>query len=135
MVTKTESVGHRGFVWNKRSFGQGLKRQRLAADMTLQRLASKSGVSASYLARVERGERHPSAIIVGKIAKSLGMDPVLLMNIAGLLRSVPEDELAAKCSLDPFTAAALSKEPVEIQRLAVSIIAIVKAAARSFKEA
>jgi predicted transcriptional regulator len=39
-----------------------LKRQRNRLGLTLRDLAGKSGVSISYVSRIEKGERYPSLI-------------------------------------------------------------------------
>lgn len=49
-----------------------LKNIRKEKEMTLDELASKSGVSSGYLCHLERGSRtHPSVEIMEKIAKAL----------------------------------------------------------------
>ena len=57
---------------NRNEFGKTLKQRRLLIPLTLRELAARSGVSASHLARVERGERFPSGHILRKLARPLG---------------------------------------------------------------
>ena len=52
--------------------GKMIKQQRVAADMTLWELADKTGVSASHLGRIERGERFPSGTVVRLVAEPFG---------------------------------------------------------------
>ena len=77
------------------NLGRILKQQRIAIPLTLQELATTSGVSSSHLGRIERGERFPSAHILRKIAKPLGFDEDELFTLAGFLSpqspSIAED--------------------------------------------
>jgi len=51
--------------------GRIIKQQRVMIPLTLEGLVTKSGVSASHLGRIERGDRFPSARILRKLAKPL----------------------------------------------------------------
>ncbi len=110
--------------------GKALKQRRLMLPLTLRELAARSGVSASHLARVERGDRFPSAHILRKIAKPLGLDESQLMTIAGYLSpessSETGEELGLYRKLDPYVAKVLSEEPIEIQRTVIAILSILK---------
>lgn len=111
-----------------------LKQQRLLVPLTLRELAARSGISASHLARVERGERFPSGHILRKIAKPLGLDASLLMTIAGYLpdsSSETSEEPRLYRQLDPYVAKVLSEEPIEIQRTVVALLTVVKTIAES----
>jgi transcriptional regulator with XRE-family HTH domain len=44
---------------DKKDLGKLLKQRRVMIPLTLQELARASGVSASHLGRIERGERFP----------------------------------------------------------------------------
>jgi len=116
--------------------GRILKQQRIAIPLTLQELASVSGVSASHLGRIERGERFPSAHILRRIAKPLGFDEDELFTLAGFLTphnaSVAEDRRPdyGQRRLDPYVAKMLAEEPVEIQRAVIGILSTVKLVAR-----
>ncbi len=111
--------------------GKTLKQQRLSLELTLRELAAKSGVSASHLGRVEKGERFPSGHILRKIAKPLDLDESLLMTIAGYL---PEpstetgEEYHSYRQLDPYVAKVLSEEPVHVQRTMVTLFIMLKQA-------
>ncbi|MBI4304276.1 MAG: helix-turn-helix transcriptional regulator [Chloroflexi bacterium] len=115
-----------------------IKQQRISLSLTLQDLAAKSGVSASHLGRVERGERFPSASILRKLANPLSFEEDELFTLAGYL--TPQSPVtdgnktgnAAK-RLDPYVARVLSQEPVEVQHAVLGILTILKSIARSMK--
>jgi transcriptional regulator with XRE-family HTH domain len=111
--------------------GKTLKQQRLSLELTLRELAAKSGVSASHLGRVERGDRFPSGHILRKIAKPLGLDASLLMTMAGYLpdsSSETGEEPGPYRRLDPYVAKVLSEESVHVQRTIVTLFTILKGA-------
>jgi len=79
--------------------------------LTLQELARGSGVSASHLCRIERGERYASAQTLRRIAKPLGCKESDLL-IWGNYLSPPDDETNVEDSiagLDPHVAKILSQ--------------------------
>jgi transcriptional regulator with XRE-family HTH domain len=96
------------------NLGEVIRQQRLMMALTLQELATKSGVSSSHLGRIERGERYPSARTLQKIAKPLGFEETLPSN---------------GVRVDPYVAAVLSQEPVNVQRAVVGILTILKSIA------
>jgi transcriptional regulator with XRE-family HTH domain len=96
------------------NLGEVIRQQRLMMALTLQELATKSGVSSSHLGRIERGERYPSARTLQKIAKPLGFE-----------ENLPSDGVR----VDPYVAAVLSQEPVNVQRAVVGILTILKSIA------
>ena len=114
-----------------------LKQQRIVVPLTLQQLAAMSGVSASHLGRIERGERFPSARILRKIAKPLGFDEDELFTLAGFLSpqtpSVANEGRPSYSArhLDPYVAKMLAEEPVEVQRAIIGILSILKSMAKS----
>jgi len=112
-----------------------LKQQRISLSLTLQELAGKSGVSASHLGRIERGERFPSAHILQKIAKPLAFEEDELFTLAGYLS--PQSPMVAEKTppygserLDPYVARVLAQEPVELQRAVIGILSILKSIAK-----
>ena len=111
--------------------GKMLRQRRLMAELTLLELAAKSGVSQSHLARIERGERFPSGKVLRKIAKPLELNESQLLIIAGYLSPQPSSGEYSLGQLDPYVAKVLSEEPVHIQRAVVSLLAVVKAIAKS----
>ena len=116
--------------------GKILKQQRVTVPLTLQNLAAVSGVSASHLGRIERGERFPSARILRKIAKPLGFNEDELFTLAGFLTpqttGVAEETPGyASRHLDPYVAKMLSEEPIEVQRAVIGILSLLKSVSRS----
>ena len=116
---------------NKNDLAKILRQRRVMIPLSLQELARASGVSPSHLARIERGERSPSARILSRIAKPLGFGDVELLALAGYLPPQPtaEPEMPSG-QLDPYVAAVLSQEPVEIQRTVVTILSVIKSMAK-----
>jgi len=119
------------------NLGKVIKQQRLMASLTLQQLASMSGVSASHLGRIERGERYPSASILRKIAQPLGYGEDELFTLAGYLS--PQTSRVAESRptgysggyLAPDVARMLAAEPVEVQHAVTGILSILKSIASS----
>jgi len=102
--------------------------------LTLQQLATVSGISPSHLGRVERGERFPSAHILRKIADPLGFGESELFALAGYLShqsSNMAEPLPAYSDkrLDPYVARCLAQEPLEVQRSVIGILTILKSIA------
>lgn len=121
---------------NKSHLGGILKQQRISLPLTLQKLASVSGVSASHLGRIERGERFPSAHILRKIARPLNFEEDELFTLAGYL--TPQSPMIAEERpgyggerVDPYVAKVLAQEPVEVQRAVIGILTILKSLAKS----
>ena len=119
--------------------GKIMKQQRISLSLTLQELAAKSGVSASHLGRIERGERFPSAHILQRIAKPLAFEEDELFTLAGYLS--PQAPMIAEKSptygserLDPYVARVLAQEPVEMQRAIIGILTILKSIARGMSK-
>lgn len=118
------------------NLGRILKQQRVTIPLTLQELAAASGVSASHLGRIERGERFPSAHILRKIAKPLGFDEDELFTLAGFLSprtsGIAEERTTSYTGhrLDPYVAKLLAEETVEVQRAVIGILALLKSIAR-----
>ena len=117
------------------NLGAILKQQRLMVPLTLQELATMTGISPSHLGRIERGERFPSAHILRKIAGPLGFDENELFTLAGYLSSPSPTIAEAEVSysgrrLDPYVSRVLAQEPVEVQRAVIGIISILKSIAK-----
>ena len=116
---------------DRNDLGKILKQRRLMIPLTLKELAARSGISSSYLGRIERGERFPSALILRKIAKPLGSSEDELFTLAGYLSPQPPTAVESEAGrLDPYVAAVLSQEPVEIQRAVVTILSVMKGMAK-----
>jgi len=116
--------------------GKVLRQQRASVPLTLGELSATSGVSPSHLGRIERGERFPSARILRKIAKPLGLEEDELFALAGYL-SPPSPSIAERTpdyeggQLDPYVARMLAREPVDVQRTVIGILSILKSIAGS----
>jgi transcriptional regulator with XRE-family HTH domain len=92
-----------------------------------------SGISSSHLGRIERGERFPSAHILRKIAKPLGLAEGELLTLAGYLSPQPSATVESETRLgrlDPYVAMVLSQEPVETQRAVITILTVLKSMAK-----
>jgi len=53
--------------------GRRLRELRAAADLSLDALAHKSGVSRSNISLIERGQSSPTAVVLDKLASALGV--------------------------------------------------------------
>jgi transcriptional regulator with XRE-family HTH domain len=120
------------------NLGRMLKQRRVMIPITLCKLAEISGISASHLGRIERGERSPSARILQKLAKPLGFRESELLSSAGYLSSLPLDGYKENAGynsnqLDPYVCQLLSREPAEVQHAVIGIIGILKSLARASK--
>lgn len=67
------------------NLGERIKACRKEKGLTFTELEALSGVDVSYLGRIERGERFPSARILRKLADPLGFDERALLIMAGYL--------------------------------------------------
>lgn len=119
----------------KNGLGKVLKHQRLMTPMTLRELAFVSGVSASYLGRIENGDRFPSASVLKKIGAPLGFDEEEIFALAGYLSSTAINIKESPPGynggrLDPYVRRMLGNEPVEIQRAVLGILSILKSFTR-----
>ena len=126
----------RNIEGNNQNLGRIIKQHRLLSGLTLRELANSSGVSSSHIGRIERGERFPSAHVLRHIARHLGFDESELFALAGYF--TPQPPTAAEwqaadsfTQLDPIVARALSQETIEIQRLALVILTLIKSIAKS----
>jgi transcriptional regulator with XRE-family HTH domain len=71
--------------------GAYIRDQRRKAQLSLRKLAERSGVSNPYLSQIERGVRQPSAKILKGIATALQVSAETLFTQAGILDGGPED--------------------------------------------
>lgn len=65
--------------------GEFIKAQRERANLSLRRLAEKSGISNPYLSQIERGIRKPSAEILRNLSRALEISSNTLYRRAGLI--------------------------------------------------
>jgi len=123
---------------NNNNLGRILKQRRVMALLTLQEVATMSGVSSSHLGRIERGERFPSATILQKIAKPLNFEEGELLCLAGYLSpqatGIAEEKADySSRQLDPYVSQILSQEPIEVQRAIIGVLSILKSIAKTMK--
>ena len=78
------------------NFGERLKARRKEKGLTFAELEAVSGVDKSYLGRIERGERFPSAHILRKLSEPLGIDERELLKMAGYLSPDKTDDRISK---------------------------------------
>ena len=117
-----------------------IKQRRLMAELTLSELSAKSGVSISHLGRIERGERFPSASVLRRLAKPLGLSEVELFSFVGYLSPQTPDTVESAGQrnigrLDPYVATLLGSEPLAMQRAVIGILTIMKQMASAKDEA
>ena len=117
------------------NLGKILKQQRLSLPLTLRELSVMSGVSASHLGRIERGERFPSGSILRRIAKPLGFGEDELFTLAGYLSPTTQSVAEGRqhyggVELDPYVSRILAQEPVDMQRAVIGILSILKSIAK-----
>ena len=115
------------------NLGKIIKKQRVMMSLTMRELAERSGVSASHLGRIERGERFPSARILRKIAKPLGFGEEELFTFANYLTSqssTADEHKTHIGKLDHHVSGILSQESVEVQRTVIGILRILKSIAK-----
>lgn len=105
-----------------------IRQRRAMVPLTLKELASKSGVSVSYVSRIEHGDRCPAARTLRKLAKPLGLREDELFVCAGYLSSKTPDLIESPITkrLDPQVVAALSQETFEMQRTVLAILSLLK---------
>lgn len=78
---------------NSIDFGKYLQQLRKEKRLTLKKLGELSGLSPSYLSRVERGKRNtPNAPVLKKIAPHLGLSDQEILIAAGYLNDNPGSE-------------------------------------------
>jgi len=62
--------------WEK-IVGANVRRFRQDRGMTQERLALEAAVDLRYIGGIERGEQNPSVAVLGRLAKTLGVQPGL----------------------------------------------------------
>jgi len=111
--------------------GKILRQRRVMIPLMVQELSVKSGVSPSHLGRIERGKRYPSARVLRKIAKPLGLGEDGLFTLARYLSPhsggvAGEEPEYTGGKLDPYVAGVLAREPADVQRAIAAILTILK---------
>lgn len=86
------------------AFGDYLRRRRKERDLGLREMAQKTGVSPSYLSRLESGDETnpPSESVIGRIADVLIEKPDELMRLSGRLPSDVKQYVASTPNLADF---------------------------------
>ena len=59
--------------------GENIRRARLAAGMTQEELAERSGFSQQYISGLERGKRNPTIVSLYELAQALGVTHEVLV--------------------------------------------------------
>ena len=59
--------------------GRNVRRIRLAAGMTQEQFAERSGFSQQYMSDLERGRRNPTLVSLFELAQALDSTPVELL--------------------------------------------------------
>jgi transcriptional regulator with XRE-family HTH domain len=57
------------------SFGKRVRELRLGLGISQEGLADRCGLHRTYVGGIERGERNPSLLNIGRIADALGVSP------------------------------------------------------------
>jgi transcriptional regulator with XRE-family HTH domain len=60
-------------------FASNLKSERIRRKMSQETLASKAGLSVSYISMLERGQRTPPLDTLESLARALAVSPVSLL--------------------------------------------------------
>ena len=64
--------------------GGNVRRLRLHAGITQERLAHDAEIDLTYLGGIERGRRNPSLLVMARIAAVLGVEPADLLAEPGI---------------------------------------------------
>jgi transcriptional regulator with XRE-family HTH domain len=75
------------------TFGEAVRRQRLAKGLGVRELARALGLSAPYISDIEHDRRTPSEIVLRALAHVLGADADALMALSGRLEDETVDYL------------------------------------------
>ena len=77
--TNARARGDAGTSEQIEALAAELKHQRRRQSLSLEQLASMSGVSRSMISKIERGEAVPSTVVLSRLAESLGVTFAKLM--------------------------------------------------------
>ena len=86
------------------TFGERIRRMRKEQNLGLRKTASKVGISATFLSRVETGKEQvtPGEETIRKLAEVLGDDFDELMQLAGRISSQVKDYMRADPGMPEF---------------------------------
>ena len=59
----------------KQLFGRRVRELRKERGLSQEQLAARAGLHYTYLGGIERGERNPALVNIGKIARALDVEP------------------------------------------------------------
>lgn len=83
----------------RRTFGRACRDVRVRLGLSLEAVASAAGITASYLARIERGRVNPTFDTVDRVSEALGLQLFLDIRPPVFLGSPPMRDLVhARCS-------------------------------------
>lgn len=63
----------------RRLVGRNVRKFRLAAELTQEQLAERSGFSQQYISDLERGRRNPTVVTLFELSQALHVTPVDLI--------------------------------------------------------
>lgn len=101
-VASSHNFGSTGETEPADAIGERLRRARTARGLTQREVATRAGVGAPHLSKVEAGKEQPGRDLLLRVATVLGLDADELLLAAGLLPSWA----AARAELDPAGAVA-----------------------------
>jgi transcriptional regulator with XRE-family HTH domain len=67
------------WVTAEQQFAANLRRERKAAGLSQEQLASRSGLHATEISRLERATREPRLGTIARLARALGIDADILL--------------------------------------------------------
>lgn len=81
------------------TFGRASRETRVGLDLTLGQVATQVGITASYLARIERGLANPTLSLIETIADALGLEIEWIVRPPTFIGGNPRGDLVhARCS-------------------------------------
>lgn len=85
------------------SLGSFIRRQRELANLSLRKMAERSGVSAAVIGEIESGLRHPSRTLIQSLATALRLSAETLYLQAGVLdpQDIGEADAVREILRDP----------------------------------
>ncbi|RZJ00725.1 MAG: XRE family transcriptional regulator [Brevundimonas sp.] len=75
----------------KSKFGELVRREREAQNLSIEALAHDAGLSYSYFGSMERGRRNPSLVVIFSVASALGLQPDAMVRDLRLSLAAPDE--------------------------------------------
>lgn len=97
--------------------GIEIKKQLGQLGWSQNRLADESGITQSAISKIMREKNRPTPDTISAIAKVLGLDPLYLMNLAGI--PVPSEETDPSIE---YIAQQLARLPQEVREIATDTV-------------